>query len=361
MNNPVLCFGEILLRIEPSRGKRLRQSLPGDLRATFTGAEANVAFALAQLGTAARFLGAVPENDPGRAVASALQVAGVDATFLVPKPVGRLGLFYYEPAADPRPGRVTYDREGSAAALSGPEDYPMEAALDGVAWVHLSGITPAISRAAFESCVALAKLARQRGIPVSLDLNLRLQLWRWSPDEPPQDLLLRCLQTLMSHVTVLLASDGQAAEVFQMEACLEGDNRIAEAARLMRAIAERYPALSTIAFSHRETVSPEHTRMGGLLFDTTSRDLHFAPTLGDGSFAPHDILRISDRLGTGDAFAAGLIHSLLTPEPGGLVGAIAFAAACGTLAHSIEGDFNWIDSDDVRSFLSGSAHRGILR
>ncbi len=349
------------MRIAPAKGKRLRQCLPGELAATFAGAEANVAFALSQFGTNARFLGAIPDNDLGSAAAAALQTGGIDTAYLLRKPGTRLGLFYYEPAADPRPGKVIYDRDGSATALSAPSDYPMEEAVTGVSWIHLSGITPAISRQGFKSCLALAKLGQAKGIPVSLDLNLRSQLWRWSPNESPRQLMQRCLQELLPLISTLIASDGQVSDAFGIEAELNGEKRLSEAKRLMQTLASRYPRLERIVFSHRETVSPDHSRIGGLLYETTSGRFWLAPSLENGNFSPYDIRRVADRLGTGDAFAAGYIHATLENDSAEGADAIAFAAAAGALAHSIEGDFNWVDAAEVQSFLQCDTHRGIVR
>jgi len=359
----IICFGEMLLRLATPRGARLRRALPGSVQASFAGAEANVAVALAQLGLPASFIGALPENELGVAALEALRGAGVDVDCIVQLPRARLGIFFLEQGADPRPARVIYDRVGSAAALARADQFPFERALEGAAWVHVSGITSAISEQGHAANVRLVREARRRGLPVSMDLNLRSQLWLWGGAESPVALMRRCLRELSGMVTHLWASDGQVAEVYELplDGGLEGSERLQAARGLMGEVARRFQQLERIGFSHRETLGAGHVRIGALLYDCATRQCACAPVDREGAAAPHDIAQVTDRVGTGDAFAAGLIYAHLVMAEEGLSQGAAFAAACGALAHSIEGDFSWISAAEVRECMAAGNARGIQR
>jgi len=149
---PVVCFGEMLLRLSPQRQIPLAQA--GSVAIDVGGAEANVAAALASLGLPTRMLSVVPDNPLGRKAIAAIGASGSDARFIATAP-GRIGLYFFEPPAGPIAGRVTYDRAGSSFALADPATLPFAQALDGASLLHMSGITPALG----PDGVALARAA----------------------------------------------------------------------------------------------------------------------------------------------------------------------------------------------------------
>ncbi len=175
----LLAFGEVMLRVSPPGYLRLRQALPGTVTASFGGGEANVCASLAILGYPARFLTALPKHGAADAAIGYLRGLGVDTMHIVRRE-GRLGIYYLEPGANQLGSAVTYDREGSAVSLAGPEEYDFDAALAGVRRVHVTGITPALSECAFQATLELVRRAAKRGIAVSCDLNFRKKLWRWA-------------------------------------------------------------------------------------------------------------------------------------------------------------------------------------
>lgn len=162
------------------------------------GAEANVAIGLARWGHTVRWVGRVSDDRLGQWVVETLLEEGVDASFVVrdPHPAGAMVL--ESPADHQR--RVTYLRRGSAGSHLAPED--ALAALPGCARVHLTGITPALSASAAETCLAVAERARAEGLPVSLDVNHRPALW--SSEDARVALL-----ALLPFVTTLIASEDE--------------------------------------------------------------------------------------------------------------------------------------------------------
>ena len=173
MSGPVLTFGEALLRLSPPEHTPLTSA--DQLQLHIGGAELNVAAALSRLGLPSRFASALPDNPLGERVVRHLLSCGVQ-----PEPLwvqgGRLGSYYLESAAPPRGSRVTYDRAASAFAqlsLSDLTPQRLSLWLSGVRWLHLSGISLAVSEGARQAALHLMAEARARGIPVSFDVNHR--------------------------------------------------------------------------------------------------------------------------------------------------------------------------------------------
>jgi len=167
----ILGFGEIMMRLAPPDFLRLRQTLPGRLDATFSGAEANVCVSLALLGQKSRLLTFLPVNPLTDALLAQLKEIGVDTSAVHQRAAGRLGIYFVETGANQRSSTVLYDRTESAIALAEPKEYDFERVLEDVTWVHTTGITPALSQAAFEATLTLLKAAKARGIPASINLN----------------------------------------------------------------------------------------------------------------------------------------------------------------------------------------------
>ncbi|MFW5689166.1 MAG: PfkB family carbohydrate kinase, partial [Spirochaetota bacterium] len=140
-----------MLRLEPASYGRLVQRLPGALNAGFAGAEANVAVAFARLGGEAAHVTVVPDNPVADALERELRGLGVDTRGLIRSDEGRLGTFYTERGANQRPSVVVYDRAGSSIALADAARYDWDAILAGADWLHVTGITPAISSQAADA------------------------------------------------------------------------------------------------------------------------------------------------------------------------------------------------------------------
>ena len=172
----VLTFGEIMLRLKAVGQERLFQSPM--LEATFGGGEANVAVSLANYGMDAAFVTVLPDNAVADACIGELRRFNVDTTRIQKGP-GRVGIYYLESGANQLPSKVVYDRAYSAIALAKPGDIDWDAVFQGVNWFHITGITPAISESAMELSLESVKIAKQKAITVSCDLNYRKNLWKY--------------------------------------------------------------------------------------------------------------------------------------------------------------------------------------
>ena len=334
-------FGEIMLRLSPARGQRFGQS--AQLDATFGGAEANVAAALAQFGRAARFVTVLPEHDVGQAAVNALRALGVDTT-CVARQGDRVGIYFLEPGASQRPSKVIYDRARSAISTIAPGDIDWERVFAGARWFHWSGITPALSDSAAAVTRDAVRAAKAAGCTVSVDLNYRSKLWSREKARTVMTPLMEC-------VDVVIGNEQDAADVFGIEAGASD----ADAGRLdisgyehaARTLHERF-GLKMAAITLRESLSASDNNWSACLFDGEE-------FLLSRKYAIH----VVDRVGGGDAFSAGLIHGLLSAmRP---AEALEFAVAASCLKQTIAGDFNRVTTSEVEALAGGDATGMIKR
>jgi 2-dehydro-3-deoxygluconokinase len=361
----ILTFGEVMLRLTAPNHLRYVQSIPGSLDASFGGGEANVAVSLAQFGNEATFMTALPKGGVTEAFLVEMRRWGVDTSRIYLREEGRFGIYFVETGSNLRPSVVLYDRAYSTISLTAPRAYDFERALDGVDWVHTTGITPALSRDAYEATLALAKAAAQKGIPVSLDLNFRKKLWRWDNTQSPKALARVCMTQILPYVTVLIANEEDASDVLGIEA--EGtsieEGRISASAYVdvARKIASQFPSVTNVAITLRESYSADHNNWGALLYVKTEDKGYFAPIDTTGQYTPYEIRDIVDRVGGGDSFGAGLIHALRSDSMRDPQTAIRFAVAASAIKHTIHGDFNLTSEPEVKALMGGSTSGRVQR
>jgi 2-dehydro-3-deoxygluconokinase len=360
-----LTFGEVMARIAPAGHLRWPQSLPGSVQVTWGGGEANVAASLAMFGQPARYLTALPKQPVAEALVTSLRGLGVDVSKIYWRKEGRLGLYFVEVGANQRGSTVLYDRSHSAISLAAAEEYNFEAALQDVHWLHVTGITPAISEAAAFANQRLVELAHARGITVSCDLNFRKKLWNWRPGTKPKDLARECMTKLLANVDLVIANEEDAADVLGIHATgtdvTQGHIAAAAYEEVARKIVRGFPTVKRVAITLRESISADHNNWGAMLFDVASDKAYFAPLDGAGNYASYEIRNIVDRVGAGDSFGAGLLYALNTPAFSSPDKAIAFAVAASCLKHSVQGDFNYVTVEEVTALLAGNASGRVQR
>ena len=338
----ITTFGELMLRLKTPGYQRFSQAT--SLDATFGGGEANVAVSLAQFGHQARFVSAMPANPLGDWAIAELRKVGVDTSFIL-RQGERLGVYFLEAGASQRASNVIYDRAGASAALIQPGQVDWAAAFAKASWYHVTGITPALSASACAVCRESLVAARSAGLSVSFDLNYRKKLWSGAKAG-------EVISTLMPLVDVAIANEEDCEKVFGIKAA--GSDMSAGAIDHQRyldvagQLTKRFPNLSHVAITLRESLSASHNRWSGLLVD---RNGH--------SFSRRHELTIVDRVGGGDSFAGGLIHALLGKRPRDQ--AIEFAAAASALKHSLMGDFNLISVAEVEALVAGDGSGRVQR
>jgi len=362
--NLIAAFGEVMLRLGPQGKRRLAQSLPGTLEATFGGSEANVCASLALLGTPCRFLTALPDNPPARAFAAQLRGLGCDLSRVLCTDSGRMGVYYVEHGSNMRGAGVWYDRENSVISTLGPESYDMETMLENVTHLHFSDITCALTEKAFRTVIAFAQTAKRKGIRISLDINNRKKLWNWKPGTEKRTLAKECLEELTPCADWIIGNREDISGLFGFEAppaLHEGKIDFEAYGKSAAAVAAKFPRARYIAFTLRETISADSNLWGGMLYDCKGKRAFFAPVDKEGNYAPYAIRDIVDRFGGGDAFTAGLIHALYSEKFSAPETAVRFAAAAGALKHSVFSDYNYISVAEVETLMTGDGSGRIRR
>jgi 2-dehydro-3-deoxygluconokinase len=334
----IACFGEVLLRLGTPGRERLLQS--PRLEVHVGGAEANVAVSLARFGHAARMLTAVPPNALGDAALAELRRQGVDVAHALHRP-GRMGLYFLESGAGARASTVLYDRAGSSFALLPPEAWDWPRLLADVTALHLSGVTPALGANGAAVAIAAAEAARALRLSVSFDGNYRQTLWQaWDGD--PRAILPRiaaCAATLFADPRDVALLTGHAAAEREPVAAIES---------AARSVFATFPLVERMACTIRDARALDQHELTAVL--VTRRATHVAPARATGA--------IVDRIGGGDAFAAGLLHGLHAGL--GEDGALRFALAAACLKHSIPGDANLCGVEDVLALIE-EPHRDVRR
>ena len=337
----IVTFGELMLRLTPPDGKRFTQT--DCFEAWYGGAEANVATSLSVFGDKTEFVSKLPEHAVGQAAVNALRRWGVGTRYLL-RGGDRIGVYYLESGVSQRPSQVIYDRAGSAVAQAKAEEFDWVPIFSGADWFHLTGITPALSPELKQACLAACRTAKERGVTVSFDPNYRAKLW--SVERAGET-----MEEILPYVDVLITNENQATQLFGLRVPPEeisGDD-VSDAGYL--ALAKQIRArfgTPVVALTERRTVSSDVNRFCAKLYDghgLVSSDCY--------------TIQILDRVGAGDAFAAGLIHALghgWDPEK-----AVRFAAAASCLKHTVLGDVNLVSEEEVFSLAEGALNGRVQR
>lgn len=339
----VVSFGEIMLRLSPDGYYKLFQK--PELNTSFCGAEANVAVALSNFGDEAEFVTALPDNDIGRAACRELMRYGVKTDNIV-YTGDRLGIFFAEKGASQRPSKVIYDRKNSAIALAEPSSFDWEKIFDGADWFHITGITPALSDSLAKISVDAVKAAQKAGLTVSCDINYRSKLWSAQKARP-------VMTEIMKYVDVCIGNEEDAEIVFGIKAgttdVTKGQLDTDGYKKSLQTVAETF-GCKIVAYSQRKSYSASDNGWSGIIYDDEKKQVYIS--------AQYDI-RITDRIGGGDAFASGLIYALhnnISPA-----NAIEIAAAAGCLDQTLEGDFCLFGINDVIDLAGGNSSGRVKR
>lgn len=339
----VVSFGEIMLRLSPDGCYKLFQK--PELNTSFCGAEANVAVALSNFGDEAEFVTALPDNDIGRAACRELMRYGVKTDNIV-YTGDRLGIFFAEKGASQRPSKVIYDRKNSAIASADPSSFDWEKIFDGADWFHITGITPALSDSLAKISVDAVTAAKKAGLTVSCDINYRSKLWSAEKARP-------VMTEIMKYVDVCIGNEEDAEIVFGIKAgatdVTKGQLDTDGYKKSLQTVAETF-GCKIVAYSQRKSYSASDNGWSGIIYDDEKKQVYTS--------VQYDI-RITDRIGGGDAFASGLIYALhnnISPA-----NAIETAAAAGCLDQTLEGDFCLFGINDVLDLAGGNSSGRVKR
>jgi 2-dehydro-3-deoxygluconokinase len=338
-----ICFGEIMLRLSPPGFERLFQSPL--LQATFGGGEANVAVSLAHFGHESHYVTRVPANAIGDAAIKVLRAEGVGVEH-VRRGGKRLGIYFAETGASQRPSLVVYDRAQSAIAELQPGEIPWPEIFAGAAWFHCTGITPALGTSAAACTAEAIRAAKQCGVKVSFDLNFRSKLWTANEAQAVVAPLMRCVDVVIANEEDLQAVLGIEVEHTDVTA---GALDVRAYQRACARVATEF-GTSRVAVTLRESTSASDNGWSAVLYDASSNTF-----LQSRRYS----VRLVDRIGGGDSFAAGLIHGFVSGRDPDAT--LQFAVAASALKQTIPGDFNHVSVAEVERLVAGDASGRVQR
>ncbi len=341
----VVTFGEVMLRLATPGFERFGQS--NMLEATFGGGEANIAVSLANYGVDVAFVSRLPQNDLADACVKELRGLGVDTSHIL-REGDRMGIYFLEAGAVSRASKVIYDRSHSAVSEIRPGMIDWEKVFSGAGWFHWTGITPAISQGAADTCQEAIEAANRMGVTVSTDLNYRKNLWKYGKTarEVMPELVKGCDIILGNEEDAAMALDIHPDGVDVTRGEVTADAYLSVSKKIMDLVPRCKKVITTL----RGSVSASHNSWSGVLYD--GEQLFTAPT--------YEITHIVDRVGGGDSFMGGLIYGLLTyPEDDQR--ALNFAVAASCLKHTIVGDYNRVNVQEVEKLMGGDASGRVSR
>jgi len=343
----IITFGEIMLRLKSPGYERLFQS--SILESTFGGGEANVAVSLSVLGMNSSYVTVLPSNSIGNACLNELRKYGVDTKNIIFKE-GRLGIYFLEAGSCNRPSVVVYDRDESCIAKATCADFDWDTIFSDGTWFHITGITPAISQNAADFSLEAVRKAKEKGLTVSVDLNYRKKLWKYGKKAS------EVMKEIVKYADVLIANEEDIQKSLNINCPVDvtkGSLQIEDYKLLAETVKNQFPNLNIVAITLRESLSADKNGWSGVLLGNT----------GFYVSKKYQIEDIVDRVGAGDSFSAGLIFGLneYSTDSDCEQKALDFAVAASCLKHTISGDFNLVQKNEVLSLMGGNSSGRVQR
>jgi 2-dehydro-3-deoxygluconokinase len=331
----IITFGEVLLRISPRGNKTFMQS--NNVEFYFGGTELNVSISIANFGGSVKHISAVSEDFIGDTAISYIRKFGVSTSSIV-RSKRPLGVYFLEVGAVMRPSKISYNRSHSSFSEIVPTMVDWEKALKKGNWMHWTGITPALSQGAYDTLKEGLKLANDKGLTVSADPTYRSGLWKYGKD--PKETLIE----LLHYSNIFIGGINEINEVLGTDYTYSNDDFIKASQQLM----ETFPSIKKVFDKIRTSLNASWHKIRARMWNGSE----FRET------EDLDITHIVDRIGTGDAFAAGLIHGLQHYDD---YKAMLFASAACALKHTYEGDVNHSNVDDVVQIIEGNISGRFVR
>ncbi len=334
MAKKVVTFGEVMMRLSPPGYSKFSQATSFEL--VYGGGEANVAISCGYLGMKAAHVTRFPDNLLGKAATQFLRKHWLSTVHVIYGD-NMLGKYFLEKGAAHRSSVVIYEREGSAFSLIEPSMVDWEDVLKDADWFHWTGITPAISEGAAMCCLEAIKTANKLGIKVSGDINSRDNMWKYGKT------MQEVMPELVKNCDIVITS---TKGIHQMFGLGQPGNKFRFSAKLLM---DAFPRIEKVVGKNRKSISASHQQITGKMWN--GKKYIKTETL--------DISHVIDRVGTGDAFASGLIYGLLHYDDD--VQALNFATAGCALKHTVPGDVNMVSKEDVISLMEGNTSGKIKR
>ena len=334
MAKKLVTFGEVMMRLSPPGHLKFSQADSFDI--VYGGGEANVAISCAYLGMKAAHMTRFPDTALGKAATQFLRKNWLSSDQIIYGD-NKLGIYFLEKGAVHRPSVVTYERENSSFSKIQPDMVNWKTVLKGADWFHWTGITPAISEGAAMCCLEAIKTANKMGITVSGDINSRENMWKYGKT------MQEIIPQLVAHCDIVITSPQGIHNIFGLG---EVGGKFKDSAALLM---EAYPKIKKVVGKKRKSISASEQAIQGRFW--TGKKFIKTKLL--------NISHVIDRVGTGDAFAAGLIYGLLHYEDE--LDALSFATAACALKHTVMGDVNMVSLENVKSLMGGNTSGALRR
>ena len=341
MSNKIICFGEIMLRLTPANSyERLEQTEL--LRMSFAGAESNIATSLAIFQHPVSFVSILPDNPIGNAAVNILRRYGVDTTNII-REGNRIGTYFIEAGTSIRPTQVIYDRSDSAFSNIKPGEINWEEILKDAGYFVLTGITPALSDNCAAAALEAARIAQKMKVKICFDFNYRSKLWS-------REKARQVLSGFIEYINILFCNEGAALDLLGIDLAELKKKNIPQE-QLLLFLAKEIAAKGNydfIALTHRDHHSASDNTWSGVLYNND-----------EAFYSKQYELKIIDRLGGGDAFAAGVIHGIKSGWTNART--IEFAVIASAIKHTLPGDLNIISEKEILHVLENDSSGHILR
>lgn len=335
MGNTIVTFGEVIMRLSPPGNRVMKQS--HEMEFFFGGTELNVASSLATMGCNVRHISSVSDDFVGESAVSFIKSFGIDTRFIT-KNEHPLGLYFLEAGSSVRASRIAYNRLNGSFANIQSEQVDWKKALDGCEYFHWTGISPGISEAAYERLKEGLKTAQEMGIHITTDPAYRSNLWKYGKNGSD------ILKELVSYSTLFIGGGNEINEILGTQFSSDQQGFIEACQELKKQI----PSIQKVFDKIRIGITASSQQTQGRAW---VQDQYFETEL-------LEVNPVIDRIGTGDAFAAGLIYGLMNFDDDK---ALKFANAACAIKHTIPGDINYCSAEDILEVMNGSSGGRIKR
>lgn len=321
-------LGEVMLRLSPPNKEKISQSETFEKNAG--GSELNVVSGAAMLGIRSAIITKLPESKMGHFIRNKIRYGNVSDDYIIydHSDDRRLGIYYYESGAYPRKSSVIYDRAKSSFTTLSLNELPDDI-YEKTKIFHISSITLALDPNLKETSIEMIKRFKAAGAYISFDVNYRAALW--SEEEAK-----KTIESIFPYVDFLFVSEETSRRMLQRTGTLE---------EIMQGYVKDY-GCTLVATTRREVVSPTHHNFNSKMYY-------------NGQFyeeAPYNNIEVIDRIGSGDAYLAGVLFGLIkygTPER-----ALEIGNALSAVKNTVLGDMSASSIDEIESVIKSHKATG---
>lgn len=336
MKEKIITFGEIMLRLTPPEYHTIENA--NSFTANYGGGEANVAVSLSRFGHNTYFISRLPNNQLGDSAIKHLRGNGVNTDY-VDRGGTNIGIYFLEPGFAGRSSKVLYNRKYAAITSIYSEKFDFDKIFKNATWFHVSGITLALGEKVRKVLLDILQYCKKYNVFVSFDCNYRETLW--SVEEAKES-----YREILPYIDLLFASVFDATVLFGVDYNdkLEG---IELQKNVFTNLLEENPKLKYIFGTKRKIYSQTDNELAAYCY---ARETNY--------YTEPIRFNIYDRIGGGDAFAAGVIHGLIKTK-GDLDFTLNFGLCASVLKHTIWGDAFTLSEEDVLQFMKNKDGRVI--